>query len=101
MRQIISPTENGYGGIMVEAYDASGNSVGTATTAMDGTYTIAGVSGALRIEFTWPNPFLNPSRSGGTTVQFVNAPTNNVNLGVLASSDYCDSRNPRVVAPCY
>ena len=43
--------EVGLAGVTITAYDATGISVGTATSATDGTYNIAGVSGAVRVEF--------------------------------------------------
>ncbi|MEM9990137.1 MAG: SdrD B-like domain-containing protein [Bacteroidota bacterium] len=101
-KQNSSPNEDGRAGITVTAYDITGAVVGSSvmTDAM-GNYSIPGVSGPARIEFTWSNPYLNSSVSGGTSVQFVNGPTSGVDLGVFLTGEYCDTRNPRVIAPCY
>ncbi len=80
--------ESGAGGVTITAYDSNNNVVGSPATSsyVDGTYTIPGVTGVVRVEFTWVSPGLYPSASGGTTVQFVNAPSANVDLGVLDPS---------------
>jgi hypothetical protein len=57
----------------------------------------------VRVEFTLgvilrmgtPN-----GSDGNTTTQFVNAPSCNIDLGVLNNEDYCDA-NPTVYVPCY
>ncbi|MBL7785592.1 MAG: hypothetical protein JNM36_06785, partial [Chitinophagales bacterium] len=82
--------EMGLAGVTITAYDATGNSVGTATSAADGTYTIAGVSGTLRIEFTNFPTANYSSPAGNTSVQFVTAPISAVNFGVILPSLYVD-----------
>jgi SdrD B-like domain len=96
-------TEPGVAGISVKAFNAAGTQVGTtATTASDGTYTIAGVSGPVRIEFTnLPSAYFSgPVGSlSNTSVQFLTAPST-ANLGINVPDDYCQA-NPKVVIPCY
>lgn len=93
--------EKGKAGITVTAYEPSGAVVGApVTTGFDGSYTIStSYSGKARVEFTWAtdNDWLNPSVSnGGTQVQFVSAPTTDVNLGIMNPVMYCEA-DPQVV----
>ncbi len=96
-------TEPGVAGISVKAFNAAGTQVGaTSTTASDGTYTIAGVSGPVRVEFSnLPSAYFSgPVGSlSNTSVQFLTAP-NTANLGINVPDDYCQA-NPKVVIPCY
>ncbi|WP_157585430.1 SdrD B-like domain-containing protein, partial [Runella zeae] len=95
--------EPGYGGITVKAYDASGTQVATATTAADGTYTLTGVTGAVRVEFTgFPSYYYSGPKGtqNNTSVQFVTAPATNVNFGINYPVNYCQS-NPNLATPCY
>lgn len=90
-----------YAGVTVTAYDASGASVGTATSAANGTYTIPGVSGPLRIEFTYPaSAGMLEGASGGTSVQFVTGPATGTNYAVSYAGAYCQD-NPYLVSPCF
>ncbi|MBP7699877.1 MAG: DUF11 domain-containing protein [Saprospiraceae bacterium] len=90
--------EIGLAGVTVTAYDASGASVGTTTSAADGSYTIAGVSGAVRVEFTGLQTGDYSSKSGGTSVQFVTAPITGVDFAVNNFLDY-SSPNPTLAEP--
>ncbi|MES2516502.1 MAG: SdrD B-like domain-containing protein, partial [Bacteroidota bacterium] len=97
-------TEPGIAGVTVTAYNAAGASVGTATTAVDGSYTIAGASGALRIEFSnFPvGIYEGPAGTGNkTSVQFVTAPISTASLGINCPEDYCNTANPKLVTVCY
>ena len=90
-------------GITVEAYNAANALVGTATTAGTGNpnYTIAltGVAdGApLRIEFTLPAGTYNSFQgtNSNTSVRFVAAGAENVDLGIVRPADY-NSNDPYV-----
>ncbi|MGB0840352.1 MAG: SdrD B-like domain-containing protein, partial [Chitinophagales bacterium] len=97
--------EVGYQGITVTAFDASGAVVGIpATTDANGDYTIAGVTGQLRVEFTWTDNWLFPSASGSTSVQFVTAPITNIDLGVHYPEEHWDNinqTNPMFLIPCF
>jgi SdrD B-like domain len=92
--------ETGQIGVIVKAYNASGAEVGTATTNAQGVYSITGVSGPLRIEFSnLPNLDFS-SFSGGTSVQFVNGGAANVNFGINYPNDYCQ-KDPLLATTCY
>lgn len=80
--------EVGLAGVTVTAYNAVNASVGSATTGTFGTYTITGVSGTVRIEFTGLQTGDFSSKAGGTSVQFVTAPATNVNFAVNYPADY-------------
>ncbi len=97
--------DRGLGGVRVTAFDASGNQVGTTTTAADGTYTVTGpVPGQqYRLQFTNLLPGFFPGPHGpdnGTTVQFVDGGATNVRLGLVRPTDYSVD-DPTVVAVCY
>lgn len=95
--------EVGLSGITVTAYNAIGASVGSTTSNATGNYTIAAVSGAVRVEFTGlaASDFAAAKGTGsGTSVQFVTAPITNINFGINAPSDYCQT-SPRIVTSCY
>ncbi len=92
--------ETGQIGVIVKAYNSAGAEVGTATTDSKGKYTILGVSGPLRIEFSSiPNADFS-AVSGGTSVQFVNGGATNVNFGINLPSDYCQT-NPYIATTCF
>ncbi|HEY0426722.1 MAG TPA: C25 family cysteine peptidase [Pyrinomonadaceae bacterium] len=111
---IAAAIDRGVSGVTVTAYDSAGVSRGTATTASDGTYTLAATgTGPYRIEFTTlPSGYFASARStdsvtggtatnAGSTVQFVNnGTTANVNLAVNYPADYSQN-NPEVVASLY
>lgn len=101
-----SLTEVGLAGVTVTAYDATGASVSTISSAT-GSYSFpnSGVTASgkkLRIEFTNYPSFTNSGVSGGTSVQFVSAGASatNLNFGVSYPNDYCQT-NPNMVTPCY
>ncbi|GAB2552680.1 SdrD B-like domain-containing protein [Spirosoma aerophilum] len=102
------PVEVGVSGIKVLAFvDLSKIPIQTVTDAR-GNYTFnatdvpAGKS--VRIEFSeLPSSDYNgPYGAGsGTTVQFVKAPADQVNIGINYPSDYCQRTDVRVLVPCY
>jgi hypothetical protein len=92
--------EVGQIGIVVKAFNSSGLEVGTSITDINGKYTITGVSGPLRIEFSnLPNLDFS-AFSGGTSVQFVNGGASNINFGINHPGDYCQA-NPDLVTICF
>ncbi|MBI1761341.1 MAG: carboxypeptidase regulatory-like domain-containing protein [Acidobacteria bacterium] len=99
--------EVGIGGITVTAYNTSGNAVGTATAAADGSYSLTtndASNGPYRVEFTNIPAGLSFGPAGmtsGTAVQFVaTAPSGSVSLGLNDPKDYCQD-NPFLGVPCY
>jgi basic membrane lipoprotein Med (substrate-binding protein (PBP1-ABC) superfamily) len=99
----------GVGGVSVTAYNSGGTAFGPVISAADGTYTIPGASGKLRVEFTIPptigcfNEKVFTSANGsssGTSVQFVTGPATNVNFGLNNPVDYATA-NPRVITTCF
>jgi len=99
------PGDIGVAGVRAVAYDALGAEVGSGTTDDDGEYTIdtSGVADGtpLRIEFSdLPDGFF-PSRAGadnGTTVQFVAAGAEDVDLLVEHPDDFSQSNAPLFTA---
>ena len=77
--------EPGVAGITVTAYDGAGAQAATTTTATDGSYTLSGTSGAVRVEFTDIPAYLRPGVVGAdsaTTVQFVNGTDSGVDVAL-------------------
>ena len=100
---IATYSETGQIGIIVKAFNALGVAVGSATTNSNGMYSILGISGPLRIEFSnIPNADFS-SFSGGTSVQFVNGGATNVNFGINYPNDYCHSDPSKIelATACY
>jgi len=111
-------TDRGVAGVVVRAFDATGAEVGSATTASDGTYTLAVTdadSDQVRIEFTLPVAQPGPATyvpstttvtgaSGsarGTTVQFVTLGDTGVDLAVHLPDEHCQaSPNVAVSRQC-
>ncbi|MEY4936328.1 MAG: hypothetical protein RIS64_2687 [Bacteroidota bacterium] len=96
--------EIGLSGITVTAYNAAGVSVGTTITNSTGNYTIASISGAMRVEFTGltRGDFAGPrGANSGTSIQFVTAPATNIHFGLNYPQEYCGSTNPTLATPCY
>lgn len=106
--------DSGVAGVTVSAYDAAGVLRGTATTAANGTYSLAATgSGPYRVEFTGlPAGFLpsarsaasvngNSSTTAGSTVHFVaDGNTSNVNLAINRPGDHCQE-NPEICSQLY
>lgn len=94
------PNEPGVSGVTVTVTPTSGAPT-TATTDAQGNWT-AGASGAVRIEYSLPAGYFDGTHgtSSGTSVQFSNAGDCANDLGVLTSTQYCQS-NPDLVTPCY
>jgi len=91
-------------GITVSAYDASGTQVDTTTTDANGQYVLL-TPGAtdLRIEFTNVPSYLFPTAVGadsGTTIQFVNGASGEINLGLYNPAQYCQ-QNPDLATTCF
>lgn len=92
-------------GVVVTAYDATGNQVAQTTTLADGSYTFSGIADgtSLRIEFSNIPSDLRPGGFGadsGTTVQFVTVPAAGVDLGLSKPDEYCND-NPWLISPCF
>lgn len=99
--------EVGVPGITVKAYDSTGTVVGAATSAINGTYTLSGLTGDLRIEFTGAPAYLYPGATGTVAtdsqsgVQFVTAgAATTVNYALSYPAEYCNA-SPRLMAPIY
>ncbi len=96
--------DRGIGNVTVTAVDAAGAVRGSATSAANGTYSLAAAgTGPYRLQFTLPGGFLPAPQgaSGGGPTQFV--PDGNsagVNLGLVVPQDYVQD-NPDLVATCY
>jgi len=97
--------EPGLAGVNVFVVDNLGNT-DTATTAADGTYTLASLAGdQARVEFTLPASlnFLKAGAAGETTVQFIDISSGNVanvNAGFNNPAHYVDS-TPQLASNLY
>ena len=99
--------EVGVSGLTVEAYDATGALVGSATSAANGTYTLGGVTGDVRIEFTGTPAYLYPgatstvANASQSSVQFVKAgAATTVNYALSSPAEYCNA-NPTLMTSLY
>ncbi|WP_460958487.1 beta strand repeat-containing protein, partial [Spirosoma litoris] len=108
---VLNSTEQGIGGVTVNAYDAAGNLVATTTTSAGnpalnipaGYYSFNNLTAGqpYKLEFSnWPSQY-SPSAYGvnnGTSVQFIQGVTQNNDLGLYVPSTICTFRaNPRMV----
>ena len=94
--------EAGLASVTVTAFTAGTNPITTATDA-DGRYTLSIASNRARIEFTnWPTQFQSSffGANSGTSVQFVDVPATDVNLGLFDPTQYCQNA-PRIMASCF
>ena len=93
--------DSGSAGIVVTAYDSSGTSRGTATSASNGTYTLnATGTGPYRIEFTNIPSGFYPSEIGlnnATTIRNIpNGNSSNIDFGIINPTEYCQN-NPDII----
>ena len=92
--------EPGVSGVSIKGVDASGNSA-TATTSSDGSYTLSGLSGKVRVEFSvWPT-YLKESASSSvnnSSVRFA-SDGDTIDFGLHNPADYSSDANPDVVMP--
>lgn len=94
-------TEPGVLGVVVTAYGTGGPK--SVTTTSTGSFTITGMSGTVRLEFTnLKAGDFDGVRVGNsaTNVQFVTASTTGILYGINYPSDFCQS-NPDLATPCY
>jgi uncharacterized repeat protein (TIGR01451 family) len=91
-------------GVQVSLFDASGSSVGSTSTDINGAYQFTGLTNGsqYRVQFSHTNSYM-PSLVGSnsaTTVQFVNAPSCNASLGLTLNGASCPS-NPQIFSTCF
>jgi hypothetical protein len=97
--------DTGVSGVVVTAYDASGISVGTATTNSSGTYSLSATGiGPYRLEFTsLPSGYYAGAAgtNNASTVRFVADGNSSGNdLGLSRPEDYSQN-NPSLATNCY
>lgn len=93
--------ELGVAGVTVKAFDVTGTQVASTLSTANGGYTLTGVSGALRIEFSGlltGDYSSSQTASNGSNVRFVSEPVSDLNYGLNYSNDYCEV-DPKVVVP--
>lgn len=102
------PIEVGVAGVTVRAFvDLSQTPIST-ITGSDGSYAFSSADipagKPVRIEFSnlptgdYNGPY---GKGSGTSVQFVQAPALNANVGINYPSDYCHTEGVNLVTPCY
>ena len=95
----------GTAGVNVKVIDCN-NNVATTTTGLNGLWKIGGaIAYPVRVEFSGLPATVGidgtlAGTDGKTTVQFVNGPSCNIDLGVLNPTDYCQA-TPDIYMPCY
>jgi SdrD B-like domain len=93
--------EPGLAGVTVTVVSEAGAAVSTATGA-DGSFTVGGLSGRYRVEFSGQAAGMYPSRAGAgsaTSVQFADSGTT-VSAAFASPSDYCQA-NPNIALACF
>ncbi|MEE9326345.1 MAG: IPTL-CTERM sorting domain-containing protein [Cocleimonas sp.] len=93
----------GVAGITVNAVDAAGTTA-TAITSSDGSWTIPGLSGDIRVEFSNIPAFLKSSFNGtdsNSSVQFVSDGDTNIDFGVHNPASFFNNTNPELVGVTY
>ncbi|MGL4631738.1 MAG: SdrD B-like domain-containing protein, partial [Leadbetterella sp.] len=99
-----APAEVGIGGVTVRAFRADNTLAGSATTSSTGSYSIASITGNIRIEFVYPS-YLYPSTglAGNTTTRFINVSSTsaNNNLGLWDPNATYGTIRPEVLVNCY
>ncbi|MFM8387797.1 MAG: SdrD B-like domain-containing protein, partial [Actinomycetota bacterium] len=106
----VNPADTGVGGVRVRAYDSTGALVGVATTASNGTYSLAvsnAATTAVRIEFDTPEGFVeSPSMtpttgsnnsSRPTAIQFTVVPDSGINFSIAKPDEYLLGTSDRIV----
>lgn len=108
IRNTLRPNEKGVKGVSVKAFVGSGNMLFSKVTDTNGDYsfTVSEIPAGskVRLEFSNSNPSSSSSLVGAgsqSSIQFVTAPTNIANYGLLLSGDYCQVRPPYFAVPCY
>jgi hypothetical protein len=98
---------DGLGGVVVKIFDCKGEFLGSTITDIYGKYHYNVTNSAsypVRVEFSNLPSFAGSGTPNGTdsrtTVQFVPAADCTVDLGVLNSSDFCNT-TPKLVLPCF
>ena len=101
---IFDGSENGLGGILVQAFDSSNAIAAQTTTSSQGAYSLSGLTNGTnyRIEFQSLGNNINAFQlaSSGTSIQFADAPACNINYGLLNPSAECGT-NPEIVLACF
>jgi len=97
-------TEVGLGNILVTAYDALGNSVGSAISDSDGNYTIANLidDESYRLEFQSSSNYFSgfQGEDNRSSVQFIDAPACEVDYGLTRAISSCGT-NPDLLMTCF
>ena len=95
--------EPGVAGVTVKGVDENGKEFSTVTDE-NGTYTIKGLSGKVRLEFSnWPS-YLKESYNGGvenSSVRFINDGDTDVNFGLHNPEDFTFDNNPILITAIY
>jgi len=101
---IINSGETGISGVLVNAFDASGINIGSATSDSKGEYMIQNLTddANLRLQYSYPTGYA-PSKLGkdnGSSVQFVQVPSCGVSFGLTADEDFCNLKT-EMVTTCF
>lgn len=97
----------GLAGVTVKTFNIANAQIGaTAITTANGTYSITGATGQVRVEFSGlPVGYVSgpDGTNNSTSVQFVTANACNVDYGVNQPEDFCakEGVQPKVAVPCF
>ncbi|MFT6782843.1 MAG: putative repeat protein (TIGR01451 family) [Saprospiraceae bacterium] len=97
-------TDEGLGNVLVTAYNADGNSVGSDITDNNGIYSIPNLSNdtRYRLEFQSSNTYYASSQGedNGSSIQFISAPACGVDYGLTSEVSSCGT-NPNLILTCF
>lgn len=107
-RTLVDPNEIGANGVKVRAYVGSSNTPLLTATNPQGEFSFSATQipagSQVKLEFYEMGKMNYSGPSGaenGTSLQFVQAPANQVTFGIFYPAEYCDSRSPVIVTSCF
>ncbi len=107
-RTLMAPNEIGAIGVKVRAYIGSSNTPLLTSTNGQGEFSFSAgqipAGSQVKLEFydLGKLNFSGPhGAESGTSLQFVQAPTDQVSFGIFYPAEFCDSRSPVIVTSCF
>ena len=107
-RTTVDPNEIGANTVKVRAYIGSNDTPLLATTNEQGEFSFSAAQipagSQVKLEFydlgkmNFSGPY---GAESGTSLQFVQAPSDQVRFGIYYPAEYCDSRSPVIVTSCF
>ena len=101
---ILDPDEAGKAGVLIQAYNASGQIVGTKQSAVDGSYSLTGLNNGdkIRVHFGISDGYTSSKigTDNASAIQFVQVPACNVKFGVVSPTALCNEKT-EILTTCF